>query len=64
MYIYVYTGVLPSMSIDYEVLRHRCIVGIGSCSGSSNEASFELTAVVEVQMEVQMTVQTSSACAS
>ena len=58
------TSALPSMSIDYEVLRQRCTVGIGSCFGSSNEASFELTAVVEVQMEVQMTFQTSSACAS
>ena len=64
MYIYIYTSVLPSMSIDYEVLRQQCTVGIGSCCGSSDEASFELAAVVEVQTEVLTTVQALSACAS
>ena len=52
------------MSIDNEVLRQRCTVGIGSCCGSSDEASFELAAVVEVQTEVLTTVQALSACAS
>ena len=64
IYIYIYTSVLPSMSIDNEVLRQRCTVGIGSCCGSSDEASFELAAVVEVQTEVLTTVQALSACAS
>ena len=52
IYIYIYTSVLPSISIDEEVQRQRCTVGIGSCCGSSNEASFSLAAVVSVQTAV------------
>ena len=60
IYIYTCTSVLPSISIDEEVQRQRCTVGIGSCCGSSNEASFSLAAVVSVQTAVH----TKSACAT
>ena len=58
VYIYIYTSLLLPISIDNEVQMQRCTVDIERCCGSSNETSFALAAVVEVQMALLMTVQT------